>query len=351
MKYSLQDLRSIPIFFVVGKGRSGTTLLSNILDSHPNVASATESRFILILWLKYRNMKRWKPEMAEAFYEVLLQDYRIKYLWEFEDDFIPQLKLLPAETTVQDLIKMVYLFKKSLFAKEKIHYIIDKNPRYTLFLDRMHLIFNDAKFIRIIRDPRDNVVSSIKYSKKKVGAIGYKWYMYNKAFDDFAAKYPSLCHTKAFEQLILDKETYFSEFEEFTGIHGLAKIESNRLNIKDEFEGKFTEKLRVQHQGSVKPLDAKKVGHFKSKLTEQQIKAIEAHVFPYAEKHGYEKTTAVEPIGTSKKNKLDLKHRYRFMKHALLYRLPYPLFIAVRKFMLENVSKAKKEKLDHLINE
>ncbi len=133
MKYTLEEIRKIPIFFIVGKGRSGTTLLSNILDSHLNVASATESRFVLILWLKYKNLKVWKPEMAEEFYQVLLEDYRIKYMWEFEDSFLEQLKSLPPETKVQELIKVVYIYKKSMFPKEHIKFIIDKNPRYTLF--------------------------------------------------------------------------------------------------------------------------------------------------------------------------------------------------------------------------
>ena len=69
MLYSLSEIRNIPILFIVGKGRSGTTLLSTILDSHPKVASATESRFLLILWQKYKRMKKWNAAKAEVFFE------------------------------------------------------------------------------------------------------------------------------------------------------------------------------------------------------------------------------------------------------------------------------------------
>ncbi len=202
-----------------------------------------------------------------------------------------------------------------------------------------------------MRDPRDNVVSSLKYSNKKVGAIGFKWLIYNNKFDRFSAKNPNNCHSKSFEQLIINKGEYFREFENFTGIKGLAEIESKRLQIRDQFEEKFTEKLRIQHQGSVKPLDPKKIGHFKVKLNEQQIEAVEASVFPFAAKYGYKKTTNVLPIKPLKKIKLEWKHNYRFFKNGLLYDLPYPLFLTVRKFMLDNVSKGKKKKLDQLIND
>ena len=88
MLYSLSEIRNIPILFIVGKGRSGTTLLSTILDSHPKVASATESRFLLILWQKYKRMKKWNAAKAEVFFEDVLVDLRIKNLWEFEEDFM-----------------------------------------------------------------------------------------------------------------------------------------------------------------------------------------------------------------------------------------------------------------------
>ena len=90
MRYTLEELRSIPILFIVGKGRSGTTLLSTILDSHPNVASATESRFLLIVWKKYKRVNEWNASLADEFYKDVLKDFRVKYLWEFEDNFLEE---------------------------------------------------------------------------------------------------------------------------------------------------------------------------------------------------------------------------------------------------------------------
>ena len=116
MEYTLSDIRSIPILFIVGKGRSGTTLLSTILDSHPEVASSTESRFIFILWKRYGNMKKWHKAMADEFYQNLMLDLHVKRFWTFEDDFLETLRSLPEETTFHDLIKVIHLKREIKFS-------------------------------------------------------------------------------------------------------------------------------------------------------------------------------------------------------------------------------------------
>ena len=132
MNYTLEELRAIPVFFIVGKGRSGTTLLSTILDSHPNVASATESRFLLLIWQKYKNLRNWDGENAEQFITDVKKDVLVNLMWEFTDGFADNLKKLSKEAEIQDLIKLVYIYRKSNFKKDRIKFIIDKNPKYTI---------------------------------------------------------------------------------------------------------------------------------------------------------------------------------------------------------------------------
>ena len=345
MQYSLAELRAIPIFFIVGKGRSGTTLLSTILDSHPNVASATESRFLLLVWQKYKSMKKWKPEMAEEFYNSVLEDYRVKYLWEFEDNFISQLKNMPPETTVQDLIKMVYICRKSPFPKDKIKFIVDKNPRYTLFTGKLKSIFKEGKFIRIMRDPRDNITSHVKFTKKKVGYLSYKWLSYNMIIDKYSKLEKDRFHTQRFEDLILDKKTFFKEFENYTGIDSLAELEEERLNYKKEFEEKLSDDLKDQHQASVKPLDAKKIGHYKQKLDAVQIATIEAVTFPYAKAYDYSTENKLRSIVVLEQLKLSLSFSFHKYGNLVLYNSPYWLLIQLRKFLIHNIFKNKKRKL------
>ncbi|MDB4062143.1 sulfotransferase [Vicingaceae bacterium] len=345
MQYSLAELRAIPIFFIVGKGRSGTTLLSTILDSHPNVASATESRFLLLVWQKYKSMKKWRPEMADEFFISVLEDYRVKYLWEFEENFISQLKKMPPETTIQDLIKMVYIFRKSPFPKEKIKFIVDKNPRYTIFTGKLKSIFKEGKFIRIMRDPRDNITSHVRFTRKKAGYLSYKWLSYNLIIDKYSKLENDRFLTLRFEDLILDKMAFFKKFENFTEIDSLAELEEKRLNYKKEFEEKLSDDLKDQHQASVKPLDAKKIGHYKQKLDEIQIATIEAITFPYAQTYDYGTENKIRSLGLTEQLKLSLSFSFHKYGNFVLYNSPYWLLIQLRKFLIHNVFKNKKKKL------
>jgi len=350
MIYTLEELRAIPIFFIVGKGRSGTTLLSTILDSHPNVASATESRFLLIIWQKYKKMKRWNPKNSALFIADVKRDILVNYMWEFNDGFKENIEQLPNSATIQDLIKLVYIYRKSNFNKERIKFIVDKNPKYTIFVDKLISIFPEAKFFRLIRDPRDNVTSQIKYSKASVGAIANKWQNYNKSLDDFGQKYPNQFMTLRFEDLILEKDTFFKKFEVFSGIDSLSDLEKERLKIKDQFEEKFSERLKAQHQSTVKPLNPNKIGHYKQKLTEEQIRMIDAHSFPYAERWDYKRELPSISLSIMDKTRVQLNYYVLLFAHKVYYGLPFSILLGSRNFILNNFQPNKKEKLNEVIS-
>lgn len=352
MTYTLEELRAIPIYFIVGKGRSGTTLLSTILDSHPNVASATESRFLLLMWQRYKSMKQWKPEMAEEVYETVQSDYRVRYLWDFhQEELLAQLRLLPVETKVQDLIKVVYIFRDSSFEKGKIKFIVDKNPRYTLFIEKLAAIFKEGKFVRIIRDPRDNITSHVKFTRKKVGLLSNKWLKYNKHFDLCAKQEPRRYATFKFEDLVIDKVSFFNQFENFTGIDSLINLEEKRLSFKDQFEAKFSESLKEQHQASVKPLDPKKIGHYKQKMSTKQIRTIESISFPYAEQYGYVIDNSKRSVTVREKIAYLLGYSFHKYGNLFLYNLPYDAIIWLRSFLVANVFVNKRSKLDKVKRE
>jgi hypothetical protein len=335
MLYSLSEIRSIPILFIVGKGRSGTTLLSTILDCHPKVASATESRFLLILWQKYKKMSQWDPSKAEEFISDVLLDLRIKHLWDFHDNFLDNLKNLPAETKAQDLIKLVYLQRKSSFPKEKIQFIVDKNPMYTLFVDHLVHIFPSAKFYRLVRDPRDNIASHIKYSKNEVGMLAFKWLRYNQRLEDFSKRLPQQFFSQRFEDLIMDKSAFFKEFEDYTEIEELIEHESKRIEFKNKLQSKMNKRLKDQHQASVKPLDRSKIGHYKEKLSDKQINDIEGICFPFAEIYGYR---AEPKQSTLVKRKWKSKYNLQQNLSLLFYSAPFWLIKFVSKRIVKKIS-------------
>ncbi len=120
--------------FVGGAGRSGTTLLRVILDSHPHIACGPELKVT--------------PILAD--------------LWHgFQTAHSPPLKeYLLTPTDINGIFSQMIL---SLMEKYRLRTgkarIAEKSPNNVFFFQHLHHIFPDSPLIHVIRDGRDVVCS------------------------------------------------------------------------------------------------------------------------------------------------------------------------------------------------
>ena len=56
-----------PFFFILGRPRSGTTLLKALFDAHPNVKIPPELPIFLPLYQKFRHVKKWDRQNILSF--------------------------------------------------------------------------------------------------------------------------------------------------------------------------------------------------------------------------------------------------------------------------------------------
>ena len=69
----------LPIVFILGKGRSGTTLLQTMLDAHPNTIAPIESRFVVHFKNRYGQVTKWTSDRKSAFIQDVLEEQKIKF--------------------------------------------------------------------------------------------------------------------------------------------------------------------------------------------------------------------------------------------------------------------------------
>ncbi len=116
--------------------RSGTTLLEQVLDSHPGAISADELQI-----------------MSEMVYIPLGQK-------EKSEDPVP---LVLDRTSIEDLneVRRVYWASMEGALRESINgrVLIDKNPELTMLLPLVARVFPEMKILFALRDPRDVVIS------------------------------------------------------------------------------------------------------------------------------------------------------------------------------------------------
>ena len=132
-KTSKKNLDGTPIF-IVGMFRSGTTLIEQILSSHPNVFGGGESK-----------------TLAQAISKYLHPEFQVK----FPED------LIKYNPITFDSIGKIYIEAARSFQPNYKH-ITDKQPHNFKWIGLIKLALPNAKIIHCIRNPLDNCLSIYK---------------------------------------------------------------------------------------------------------------------------------------------------------------------------------------------
>lgn len=202
---TITELKKINFAFVIARGRSGTTLLRTMLNANTNTISPFESKIIVHVKKRYASEQNWNHKKVLQFIEDIYEDVKFKNFWSIDKDKLTK-KILsfPVEQlNLELLLKIIYLCFPTEFEKEKITLLVDKNPTYAVFLDDLHQVFPDAKYIHLVRDYRDNIQSIKKTNPiKNISVLAHGWLNDNLKIEKFKAKYPLKIHTIRYEDLV-----------------------------------------------------------------------------------------------------------------------------------------------------
>lgn len=122
----------VDVAFIVGSPRSGTTILGQCLENHPDIAHFYEPYYV------------WD-------YHIGIREHDIK-----DRQYVTE----KIKTFVRNKF---YKFGK----KSKVKLIIDKSPEHCFAIPYVREVFPRAKWIHILRDGRDVVLSISKKWKKR----------------------------------------------------------------------------------------------------------------------------------------------------------------------------------------
>jgi Sulfotransferase family len=150
-----QLIKTVPFPFIVGCGRSGTTLVRAILDSHPDLAIPHESYFIGTLAPRRHRYEGRGGFDADLFVADLLK-HPWFYRWELAEEDVRAVLTAEPPADYPDAIRRVF----SLYTRQhgKARYG-DKTPKYVAQIPLLAELFPEACFIHVIRDGRDVALS------------------------------------------------------------------------------------------------------------------------------------------------------------------------------------------------
>jgi hypothetical protein len=138
-------------FFAVGHGRSGTTWLERILNTHPEVLCKGSG-----MWFG-RNINLY--EGRKTLYAALAGSETLRTWHGMQPNYWSTASF---EEDVPGMVRAVidHVMRTELAASGK-RIAGDRTPHYVSNLDEIHTLYPEAKIIHIIRDGRDVAVSNL----------------------------------------------------------------------------------------------------------------------------------------------------------------------------------------------
>jgi hypothetical protein len=258
--------------FIFGVPRSGTTLLVNLLGSHPLVAPLYETRFLRNLvrfcgrasWLRRDSlssrMERFLgTEIIERRFLKECEAFRKKVI-AYHRDSPPMCILYTAEDLRRETDVWLQSVRSRSFSDQEIYrsarefvdrlfavhcqrmnkpYWINKTPGLLNHVDGLARLYPDAKCIHIIRDGRDVAVSNMgqKWGPNNIHEAARRWKNLmregRKALDKKSLNFIEI----RYENLIRSPEASLRQILDFLALEGIPEQILSRIKVHDRSVG------------------------------------------------------------------------------------------------------------------
>ncbi len=307
----IKKIGSIPMNFVVGKERSGTTLLQVMLNTHPNIIAPPETRFLMLLSSRYGKVKKWTEPIITNFCNDLFREKLFSNFWKVNKEELRRYCMAAKDFITYPLICKIVFYLEN--PQKTVQLFFDKNPIYYYFLPELNELFPEAKYIHIVRDYRANIVSHRHvFTIKQSADISFRWTKVNQLIEKAKSIYPQKFFTLKYEALVSDTANSLQEVCTFLGVPFEEKMAAEHTSgIYDTFNSNIKEGFRKIHGNVFKPITSSYVDEWRTTLTPEDIYTAESVAGKYAEKmYDYEMTMPEKSasIGSSVTTKMKLKY-------------------------------------------
>lgn len=280
------------INYIIGIGRSGSTLLTTILNAHSKVKAIPEIPISIFFAAKYKNINKRNLtlEKQTAIYLSYIQKIRPLALVDLHAKqlFFDKTHYYDYESFLQHVFAEFEIVKK----KGATDQYVDKNPFYTFHYKKLKKLSKDPKFIIIVRDYRANVLSRKSKPLNKPGNIIYnafRWRFFFKEINKLSGN--SDCLIIRYEDLVSSEVTEITKICTFLGLEFEPEMLTIRMlnHINHPVDDQKTKQFISKHfAGLAKPMQKDKIDAWKNTLSEKEIQDCDTICGRYGLDFGYQ---------------------------------------------------------------
>lgn len=286
--------------FIVSSGRSGTTLLRNLLNASNQIVFPYESDFIARAYPFYQKKQSFNKQDYQHITRLFIRNSQKKG-WHMSEEYIlSSLKRHMPQTfaNVNSCIAQAYLAKEGF---GNLRWGI-KTPVLIASLDRINQVFPDAQIIHIVRDSRDVYLSYQEIQKKspspeKFGprnvlqatlywVDGLRQVEY---FRSFNKKNSKLVYELRFEDLINNPH---AELQKLFGFLELTYDPAIPVTYRQAKANQKLLKLQEHHSQNLKnhiktKIESENKRKYLEQIPKRERLLVESIAAPYLAKYGY----------------------------------------------------------------
>jgi len=190
--------------FVVGMPRSGTTLLSSLLDAHPDLIIAPETHYFTRCWT---GAPIEDTADAERMLDRLLRQPGVQDM-ELTPEEQRRIRKRVRDKTVPTHGDVLRVLLDIYAERSGAPTWGEKTPDHLRFVPEMVRQFPGAVFVAITRDPRDVCLSlrSMPWSRTTLPEQAWTWRTYASLTDRYRTDYQDRFYSLRYEDLVTDPE-------------------------------------------------------------------------------------------------------------------------------------------------
>jgi len=270
--------------FIIGVGRSGTTLLAAMIGAHSRISCGPETHFFSGLDKVDKKLicepRSW-PIHASRFLATLQHSKVVNVSRKYKITEEEIFKFLQKrEPSIENMLRC---FTEHHMNNQGKFRWAEKTPDHLRYVYQIRKYFPNSPILRIVRDPRDVALSLVKVSwgpdSFLEALIIYRWY------DDLSSDFflnDNLSYTLRYEDLVLNPERELKKICEFIG----ENFESNMLDTSKSSTNVNSRKVPWKQLAS-QPPNKSRVFSWKNQLLHSKIMLSESILGDRIKAYGY----------------------------------------------------------------
>lgn len=346
---TLEQIDSLQVHFVLCTERTGSSLLSLMLNINPKILSPSEEPFAVYFYKKYKSKTIWTEKEIKNYVEEfwLMSEKNLSLYFTSKKQLFNDLNEQIDNLNYERLIKITYLNFLEPKPKDQVQVIVDKQIKYFFYLPLIFKIFPNAKFIVLTRDVRDNIVSK---SNRKLNwinnpiflsALWKKTYQNIQLFEKYKKDYILV----KYEDLVTDTEVVLLKICTYIDV----PFDSNMLDTEGAYQtflnskssnvsSKFLTALEKFHSGMFQKPNTHKIGIYKNAEKKYEIAKVESMNLDILNSFGYETPSKErERIALKDYWYIFLAYLYRSFLLSFYYRIPFKIKLMIKKIRRQKV--------------